>query len=627
MAALPPTPFRLHRLSQPRKKRVNSIQVPQSDTPSKSPLRNPPTKNRRLPVIPLEQQQRSPDRGHESFIDLKDNDYQERGDRTIPGHPVLLAASAGPVSDHGLCPFSSGWKLESGKTTLTHSGERLESQTTLTSPGRNYQWQTTLTSPGRTPERRTILTHSGERSERQTTLTSPGRKPERQTIMTHSGERSERQTTLTSPGQNLERQTTLTSPGQKTEKQTDSGETSERQTTLSSPGRKPEKQTTLTHSGERSERPTNLTGPGGNSERQTTSPRVWKSHTPGRGQGRRVSVEFTLPELPGRRRYPSFTEEIIAFPESNLIQEYSGETEHYDLEPVSLPTIERASTGTLSVMTTHQQGDNERERSSVTSCVTPLGREISEIIQSVRQKNDELLAVKAAVATINSKPKPAAEQESKDPDQVKLLKARSKRHPWKLPNTRYRCRTCFERLQDNVLYRQSLSMGAEQKTETDSKGWSGHRDGAKTFPRLPPKDLDGNVINASGKSAPAKANSWTKYSSVEKPRKGESRGGKNSSGANRSFRSRSRIEQLAEPKGGTKPRLKISGRVLRRQAEALRHPHGTSHLTARERERLLRLQSRVQLFLALLQERQMPSGMVHIPQRDDIMHVDISHIG
>ena len=181
-------------------------------------------------------------------------------------------------------------------------------------------------------------------------------------------------------------------------------------------------------------------------------------------------------------------------------------------------------------------------------------------------------------------------------------------------------------------------MGAEQKTETDSKGWSGHRDGTKTFPRLPPKDLDGNVINASGKSAPAKANSsgksapakansWTKYSSVENPRKGESRGGKNSSGANRSFRSRSRIEQLAEPKGGTKPRLKISGRVLRRQAEALRHPHGTSHLTARERERLLRLQSRVQLFLALLQERQMPSGMVHIPQRDDIMHVDISHIG
>lgn len=620
MEALPPTPFRLHRLYQPCKKRVNSIQVPRSDTPSEFPSRNPLTKNRRLPVIPLEQQQRSPDRGHESFIDLKDNDCREGGDRTVPGHPVLLAASAGPVSDHGLCQFSSGRKLESGKTTLTHSGERSESQTTLTSPGRNYQWQTTLISPGRTPERQTTLTRSGERSKSQTTLTSPG-------------ENLERQTTLTSPGRKSERQTTMTH----------SGETSERQTTLTSPGRTPERQTTVTHSGERPERQTTLTGPGRNSERRTTSPRVWKSHTPGRGQGRRVSVEFTLPELPGRKRYSSFTEDIIAFPESNLIQEYTGETEHFDLEPVPSPTIERASTGTLSVVTTQQQGDNERERSSVTSCVTPLGREISEIIQSVRQKNDELLAVKAAVTAINSKPKPAAEQEPKDPDQVKLLQARSKRHPWKLPNTHYRCRTCFQRLQDNALYRQSLSMAAEHKTETGSKGWPGLRDGTKSFPRLPPKDLDGNVINASGKSAPAKANSskksapakansWTKYSSVENPRKGESRGAKNSSGTYRSFRrtdrrSRSRIEQLAEPKGGTKPRLKISGRVLRRQAEALRHPHGTSHLTARERERLLRLQSRVRLFLALLQERQMPSGMVHIPQRDDIMHVDISHIG
>lgn len=536
MEALPPTPFRLHRLYQTRKQRV-SIQVSKSDPPSKSLSGNPSSKNYQLPVVPLEQRY-SRDRGHESFIYPEHNDNRVGGDRTTPRQKTFLTAPSDPVSCFGLCPSS--------------------------------------------PE---------QQSERQATLTSPEPKSGRQTTLADPGQNSERQTTLTGPGEKLERQTTLTVPG----------EILKRQATLAHPKEK--------------------------LERQTTSPRIWKSKSPERGQDRRVSVEFTLPEFSDRKRYPSCSEEMISFTEPNAIHEYALEMGHSDLEPVPSPTMkERANSGTSNV-TSHQQG-HERDRSSVTSCVTPLAREISEIIESVRQKNDELLAVKAAVIAINSELKPA-ERDPKDSDQVQLLQARSKSLPAKLPNTRYRCRTCFERLRDNAHYRQSVSMNDEQKTGIRSKGGPENRDRTGEFPNLPPKDLDGNVINALGKSASNKAKSWPKYTSIQRFQREESL--RKSVSPDRLRRagiySRSRIDQLAVPKGGPKPKLKISGRVLRRQAEALRHPHDKSRLTEREQDRLLRLQSRVQRFLALLQERQMPSGMVHIPQREDIMHVDISHIG
>ena len=211
MEALPPTPFRLHRLYQTRKQRV-SIQVSKSDPPSKSLSGNPSSKNYQLPVVPLGQRY-SRDRGHESFIYPEHNDDRVGGDRTTPRQKTFLTAPSDPVSCFGLCP--SGPEQQSGRqATLTSPEPKSGRQTTLPDPGQNSERQTTLTGPGEKLERQATLTAPGEKLERRAILTAPGEKSEKQTTRTGSGQKSERQATLTGPGEKLERQTTLTVPGE-----------------------------------------------------------------------------------------------------------------------------------------------------------------------------------------------------------------------------------------------------------------------------------------------------------------------------------------------------------------------------------------------------------------------------
>ena len=333
-----------------------------------------------------------------------------------------------------------------------------------------------------------------------------------------------------------------------------------------------------------------------------------------RGSGRKLSVEFNIPEILG------ITKEDSSFERQEAIRESEDEREI----SYALSADQQPGRDTLTITDKHHCR-TESKNSTVTSSISPLSREITEILQYVREKNKELLAVKSAAVAINSNSEMEQENQ-KDTDQHKLLMARSKRLPPKLPNTRYKCRTCIERLRDNARFRQSLKQKATHDTQENPHN---------LLPKLPAKDLDGNVIDASGK---LEQKSGDEPTTVQRAVKGATRNqdcdtktdsdkGEELDKPHRPGYSRSRLEQLAVPRGGPRPRLKISGRVLRRQAEVLRRSHNHSQLSEREQERVLRLQSRVSLFLALLQERQSPSRMVHIPQRDDIMYVDISHLG
>ncbi|KAK7107648.1 hypothetical protein V1264_015537 [Littorina saxatilis] len=218
-------------------------------------------------------------------------------------------------------------------------------------------------------------------------------------------------------------------------------------------------------------------------------PRISRMEVPNVGRsGRRVSAEFTLPDVSDLRRYPDLTEEEEVHPlkfkktvdEKNRREGRNLEREDSCVSSTSLRK-EGLQQEKLKPALKQQTNEDDNRRGSTTS-VTPLGRELTEMIQTVREKNAELLAGKAAAVAINSKSTQgeAQDQHQRDQDQVKLVKARNKAVPSKLPSNRYRCRTCEERLRDNTRYRQSLKKHLEHKAATTH----GEQDHVNTVPSL-----------------------------------------------------------------------------------------------------------------------------------------------
>ncbi|GFR93320.1 hypothetical protein ElyMa_002639900 [Elysia marginata] len=89
--------------------------------------------------------------------------------------------------------------------------------------------------------------------------------------------------------------------------------------------------------------------------------------------------------------------------------------------------------------------------------------------------------------------------------------------------------------------------------------------------------------------------------------------------------SRKRLNELAEPRKGTRRKTLFSKRLIAKEMDTLTKTHDHPQLTDRERERLRMLESKIRTFLATMGQILRPASMVHIPQREDIMKVDISH--
>nr|KAG5711093.1 hypothetical protein BaRGS_004737 [Batillaria attramentaria] len=247
--------------------------------------------------------------------------------------------------------------------------------------------------------------------------------------------------------------------------------------------------------------------------------------------------------------------------------------------------------------------------------LSSLSREISQILEAVREKNRQLLGGRR---TSTFKTPPEKSLGEWNPQSFsKTVPEKPKWTARPLPNTRYRCRTCIERLRDNLRFRQAKRLSRTIPGVVVSKEGAtvDHHKAGRLSRR---STLDLSVKNLDLSDNEEEEEEDCKTATRQKTQPVKPRG-----------YSRKRMERLAEPRvRGTKPRpINVSGKVLRRQAEVLRRPHETSQISEREREHRRQIQSRVRLFLALLQLKQVPSGMVHIPQRDDIMTVDISHIG
>ena len=93
--------------------------------------------------------------------------------------------------------------------------------------------------------------------------------------------------------------------------------------------------------------------------------------------------------------------------------------------------------------------------------------------------------------------------------------------------------------------------------------------------------------------------------------------------------SKQRLEELSAPKDGFNAFVRITRASIRRESDRLKKKDHRQILTAHEQERRRNIDSRIGMFLALenLQSQpSVPTRMVDIPIRDDVMKVDISHI-
>ncbi|OWF44720.1 hypothetical protein KP79_PYT06905 [Mizuhopecten yessoensis] len=89
-----------------------------------------------------------------------------------------------------------------------------------------------------------------------------------------------------------------------------------------------------------------------------------------------------------------------------------------------------------------------------------------------------------------------------------------------------------------------------------------------------------------------------------------------------------RLKELSTPREGFKKDVRFSKMLIKKEVKSLTLKNAAEVASANETENKRKIDSRVNMFLAMLnsQGNHIPTTMVHIPLREDIMQVDISHI-
>ncbi|GFN79874.1 hypothetical protein PoB_000638000 [Plakobranchus ocellatus] len=174
-------------------------------------------------------------------------------------------------------------------------------------------------------------------------------------------------------------------------------------------------------------------------------------------------------------------------------------------------------------------------------------------------------------------------------------------------DARARCWTCMDRFRQNAAFhRERLRVERENKPANLGEGYASQR-------RPVSSDTDRLEVNLSEEVLEFQDDE--EQAPVLTSRRNVKRKGY----------SRRRMNELAEPRKGTKRKTLLSKRQISKELDSLTERHDHPRLTDRERERLRMLESKIRTFLATVIQDQRPASMVHIPQREDIMRVDISH--